>query len=391
MRRRGSIAATILLSAVMCGGVSAQDTVKVGVVLPLTGPFTSTGNQILSGARLYLEQHGATPAGKTLELVVKDDAAVADQTRRIVQELITRDKVSIIAGFGLTPLAFAAAPLATQTKTPMIVMGAATSSVTERSPFIVRTSFAQAQSPVVLAEWMAKNGIRKVVSMVSDFAPGHEAEAAFKERLVRAGGQIVESVRVPLQNPDFAPFLQRTRDASPEAIFVFVPAGQAAALMKQFAERGMAASGIKLYGAGDITDDEVLNGMGDVTLGVITAYHYSADHQSDQNKKFVDAFKKANNGLRPNFFGVAGYDGMHLISEVLKKTGGRADAESFVSAANGMRWESPRGPMSIDPDTRDVIHNIYLRKVERKNGELYNVEFETVPDVKDPVKATKAQ
>jgi branched-chain amino acid transport system substrate-binding protein len=387
---RSSIAASIFAALLMCGSAHAQDTLKIGIVLPLSGPFTSTGKQILTGARLSLDQNGATFGGKKLELIVKDDGAVADQSKRIVQELITREKVGIVAGFGLTPLAFAAAPLATQGKVPMIVMGAATSSVTERSPFIIRTSFAQAQAPVVLADWIARNGAKKVVTMVSDFAPGHDSETAFRERFVRAGGQIVESVRVPLQNPDFAPFLQRTRDASPDAIFVFVPAGQSAALMKQFAERGMADAGIKLYGAGDITDDEVLDSMGDVTLGVITAHHYSADHQSEKNKEFVAAFKKAG-GMRPNFFSVGGYDGMHVIAEALKQTNGSVDAEKFVSAARGMRWESPRGPMSIDPDTRDVIHSIYLRKVERRDNELYNVEFETVPDVKDPVKAGKPQ
>ncbi len=367
----------------------AQETVKIGLILPMTGPFTTTGKQIDAGVRFYMQQNGATVAGKKIEVILRDDGGVADNSRRIAQEMLVRDKVNILAGFGLTPIALAVAPLATETKTPMVVMAAATSIVTERSPYIVRTSFAQAQNVVVIADWEAKQGLKKAVSVVSDFAPGYDSETYFKERFIQGGGQVPLSLRVPLMNPDFSPFLQRARDASPDGMYVFIPAGQAATFMRQFKERGLDQSGITLFGAGDITDDDLLNSMGDSMLGIVTAYFYSAAHPSAKNKAFVDGVKQANNGMRANFFGVAGYDGMHLIYEALKKTGGKTDGESFINAAKGMSWESPRGPMTIDPETRDVIHNIYMRKVEKVNGELWNIEFATVEAVKDPVKAAK--
>ena len=388
---RPVLAVTMVLAAL--GSAQAQEapkeTYKIGLVAPLTGPFTSTGKQVMAGAQFYLQQNGNTVAGKRIELIIKDDAGIADQTRRLVQELIVNDKVNAIAGFGLTPLALAAAPLATQSKTPMIVMAAATSIVTERSPYIVRTSFAQAQPVVVIADWQARHGMKKVVSMVSDFAPGYNSETFFKDSFTRAGGQVVEALRIPLQNPDFAPFLQRARDATPDGLFVFVPAGQAAALMRQFSERGLDKSGIRLFGAGDLTDDDTLNNMGDVMLGTVTAYFYSAAHPSEKNRAFVDGVRKANNNMRANFFAVSGYDGMHVVYEALRKTAGSIDGDALVGAMKGMAWESPRGPISIDPDTRDIIQNIYIRKVEKKGGELWNTEFETIADVKDPVKAAR--
>jgi branched-chain amino acid transport system substrate-binding protein len=371
------------------GSVSAQDIVKVGLILPMTGPFTSTGKQVEAGVRFYMQQNGATVAGKKIEVILRDDGGVPDNSKRIAQELLVNDKINILAGFGLTPIAFAVAPLATETKTPMVVMAAATAIVTERSPYIVRTSFVQAQPVVIIADWQAKQGIKKAVTLVSDFAPGYDSETYFKERFTKAGGEVPLSLRVPLLNPDFAPYLQRARDASPNGLYVFIPAGQAATFIRQFLERGLDKSGITLFGAGDITDDDLLNGMGDSMLGIVTAYFYSAAHPSEKNKVFVEGMKKANNGMRANFFGVSGYDGMHLIYEALKKTGGKTDGDSFITAAKGMSWESPRGPMTIDPETRDVIHNIYMRKVEKRNGELWNIEFETFENVKDPVKAAK--
>ena len=367
----------------------AEETVKVGLILPMTGPFTTTGKQVEAGARFYMQQNGASVDGKKIALILRDDAGIADNSRRIAQELLVSDKVNILAGFGLTPIALAVAPLATETKTPMVVMAAATAIVTERSPYIARTSFAQAQPVVVIADWEAKRGLKKAVTLVSDFAPGYDSENFFRERFTQAGGEVALSLRVPLLNPDFAPFLQRVRDAAPEGIFVFVPAGQAAALMRQFVERGLDKSGIRLFGAGDITDDDLLNNMGEIMLGVETAYFYSTAHPSQMNKAFVEGVKQANKGMRANFFGVSGYDGMHLIYEGIKKSGGRTDGESFIGAAKGLSWESPRGPMMIDPETRDVIQNIYLRRVEKMSGELWNVEFATVENVKDPVKAAR--
>jgi branched-chain amino acid transport system substrate-binding protein len=367
----------------------AQETVKIGLIVPMTGPFTTTGKQIAAGVSFYVQQHGATVAGKKIELVVRDDGGVSDNSKRIAQELLVNDKVNILAGFGLTPIALAVAPLATETKTPMVVMAAATAIVTERSPYIVRTSFAQAQNVVVIADWEAKQGLKKAVSIVSDFAPGYDSETYFKDRFTQAGGEVSLALRVPLLNPDFAPYLQRARDTAPDGLYVFVPAGQAGVFVRQFVERGLDKTGIRLFGAGDITDDDLLNSMGEPMLGIVTAYFYSAAHPSEKNKEFVEGVKQANNGMRANFFGVSGYDGMHLIYEVLKKTNGDTQGDAFINAAKGMSWESPRGPMTIDPDTRDVIHNIYLRKVERAKGELWNIEFATVEMVKDPIKAAR--
>ncbi|MGB0086542.1 MAG: ABC transporter substrate-binding protein [Rhodomicrobiaceae bacterium] len=383
---------SVALAAAMAwfaGAAQAQDkgTVKVGLILPFTGPFTAIGRQVESGLKLYMAQNGDTAAGKKVEIVVRDDGGNADATKRLAQELIVNDKVSIIAGFGLTPLAMAAAPIATQAKVPQIVMAAGTSAITEASPFIVRTSFTLPQSSVPIAEWAIKNGIKKVVTVVTDYGPGLDAEKWFTQSFTKGGGT-TEALRMPLRSPDFAPFLQKAADAKPDAIFVFVPAGQSAQFMKQYRERGLDKSGVKLIGPGDVTDDEVLNAMGDVALGVVTAHLYSASHDSPENKAYVEAFKKAY-GMRPNFMSVGGYDGIHLIYEALKKTNGDTDGEKLVAAMKGMSWISPRGPISIDPETRDIIQNIYIREVKSVNGELYNVEFATIPNLKDPAKAAK--
>lgn len=365
----------------------AQEAIKIGLILPMTGPFASTGKQVSAAVTLYMQQNGAAIAGRKVEIILKDDTGVADVTRRLAQELIVNDKVTALAGFGLTPLALATAPLASQSKTPMVVMAAATSIITERSPFILRTSQVVPQIAAPFGTWAAQQGMKRVITMVSDFAPGHDVETSFSETFKAAGGQ-VESMRIPLANPDFSPFLQRAADAKPDAILIFVPSGQGSTFMKQFAERGLDKSGIRLIGTGDVTDDDILNAMGEVAMGVTTAHHYSAAHDSPANKAYVDAFRKANNGLRPNFMSVGGYDGIHALYEGLKKTKGEG-GEALVEAMKGLAWESPRGPMSIDPETRDIIQNVYMRRVERVNGELYNVEFATIPSVKDPVKAKK--
>ncbi|WP_284177233.1 ABC transporter substrate-binding protein [Rhabdaerophilum sp. SD176] len=371
--------------ALMAGTALAQDAIKIGLILPMTGPFTSTGKQIAAAAQLYMAQKGTTIAGKKVELIIKDDTGVADVTRRIAQELIVNDKVTAIAGFGLTPLALATAPLATQAKTPMVVMSAATGIITERSPFIVRTSQVVPQIAGPFGEWVAKQGMKRVVTVVTDYGPGHDVEKWFSDVFKANGGQ-VENLRVPLANPDFSPFLQKVADSKPDALLVFVPSGVGSQFMKQFVERGLDKSGIKLIGTGDVTDDDILNTIGDVALGVVTAHHYSAAHDSPENKAFVEAFKKANNGLRPNFMAVGGYDGMHALYEGLKKTNG-AGGEALVEAMKGLSWMSPRGPMSIDKNTRDIIQNVYIRKVEKVGGELFNIEFATIPNVKDPSKA----
>ena len=389
MIRRHILRAGLGLAAVLVGGLPARadDVFKIGLILPMTGPFASTGRQIEAAVKLFMQGAGDSVAGKKVQVILKDDAGTADQTKRIAQELIVNEKVGVLAGFGLTPLALAVAPLATQAKVPEIVMAAATSTITDASPFIVRTSFTLPQATAPLAEWAIANGIKKVVTLVSDYGPGIDAEKAFSASLTKAGGEVV-NLRVPLANPDFSPFLQRAADAKPDALFVFVPSGIGAQFMKQFVERGLDKSGIKLIGSGDVTDDDILNGMGDVALGIITTHHYSAAHDSPENKSFVAAFEQANPGMRPNFMAVGGYDGMHLIYEGLKATKGAGGA-ALVEAMKTQTWTSPRGPVSIDPKTREMIENIYVRKVERVNGQLYNVEFATIPDVKDPTKAAR--
>jgi branched-chain amino acid transport system substrate-binding protein len=381
------IAATALSLA--AASAQAQSTVKIGALLPMTGQQQSTGVQIAAAIHLYMAQNGDTVAGKKVELIIKDDGASPDNSKRLAQELIVKDHVNFVVGFGVTPTALAVAPLATEAKIPEIVMAAGTSIITERSPYIVRTSFTLPQSTVIIADWALKNGIKKVVSLVSDYAPGIDSEGSFKDTFTKGGGQIAESIRVPLASPDFAPFLQRARDAKPDALFVFVPSGQGSIFVKQFIERGLDKAGIKLIGPGDVTDDDLLNGMGDQVIGAVTAHIYSAAHPSAANKAYVAAFKAANGGMRPNFMSVGGYDGMHLIYEALKKTGGKTDGDSLLAAMKGLSWESPRGPISIDPETRDIIQNVYMRRVEKVDGELYNVEFETFPNVKDPAKAAK--
>ena len=375
------------LAATATGAIAQDNTFKIGLVLPMTGQQASTGRQIEAAARLYMAQHGDTVAGKKIELIVKDDTSLPDATRRLAQELVVNDKVNVLAGFGITPSALATAPIATQSKTPMVVMAAATSSITQASPYIVRTSFTLPQVSVALADWAPKNGIKKVVTLVSDYGPGIDAEKYFKERLAFNGGQVIESLRVPLRGPDFAPFLQKVRDAKPDALFVFVPSGAGAAVMKQFAERGLDKADIKLIGTGDVTDDDQLNDMGDGALGVVTSHHYSAAHPSALNKKFVDEFGKANKGLRPNFMAVGGYDGMRVIYEALKTSKGQGGGDALLAAMKGQIFESPRGKIFIDAQTRDIVQDVYLRKVERKDGQLYNVEFDVIKDVKDPGKA----
>jgi len=379
--------AALWLSAADSG--FAQDTVKIGFILPMTGQQQSTGKQESAAIKLFMAQHGDTVAGKKIELIIRDDSAVPDNTKRIAQELIVNDKVAFVAGFGITPAALAVAPLSKESKTLEIVTAAGTSIITERSPYIARTSFTMAQSTVPMADWAADNGIKKVVTMISDYGPGIDSEQSFTAEFKKKGGEVLEAIRFPLASPDFAPFLQRAADQKPDAIFVFVPSGQGGIFVKQFVERGLDKAGIKLIGPGDTMDDDLLNGMGDAVIGTVTAHMYSADHDSATNKAFVAAFEKANSGMRPNFMAVSAYDGMHLIYEALKKTGGKTDGDSLIDAMKGMAWESPRGPISIDPQTRDIVQNIYIRKVEKKNGQLYNVEFATFPAVKDPIKAAE--
>lgn len=385
---RSTAAAALALNAGLQPGLAfAQATpFKIGLLLPMTGPFASTGRQIDNGVRLYMAQHGDKVAGRPIQIILKDDTGAPDITKRLAQELVVNDKVDLLAGFGLTPLALSTAPIATQAKIPMVVMAAATSIITQASPFIVRTSMTLPQVTLGVAEWAPKNGIKKVVSLVTDYGPGIDAEKTFRERFQLNGGQMLAELRVPLRNPDYAPFLQKVRDLKPDALFVFVPAGAGVALLKQFAERGLDKAGIKLIGEGSVADDEFLNDIGDVALGLVTSHPYSASHNSALNKKFVESFMKQSSGIRPNFFGVAAYDGMRVIYEAIKATKGKGDGQALVDAMKGQIFESPRGPIYIDAQTRDIVQNVYIRRVERVNGQLYNMEFDVLKDVKDPGK-----
>jgi branched-chain amino acid transport system substrate-binding protein len=380
--------AAAAVAALAAGPSVAQETVKIGMSFAMTGAgFNAAGRQASAGARLYVQQHGNMVAGKKIELILRDDAGVADNARRLVQEMIVNDKVQIIAG-GITPTVLSYGQLVTQAKMPTVVMISGASVTTTASPYFVRTSFILSQPSWIMGEWAVKNGSKRVVTLVNDWAPGTESETAFKQRFTELGGQVIESIRIPLANPDFAPFLQRIRDINPDTAFIYFPGTQAGIFAKQFAERGLAGTGIKIIGPGDLTDDDELNTMGDQMLGMVTAHDYSASHNSALNKKYVEDFKKANN-FRPNFVSVGGYDGMHLIYQALEKTGGKTDGDTLLAAMKGMKWESPRGTMSIDPETRDIVQPIYIRKVEKINGELWNTEFDKFDDVKDPLKVKK--
>ena len=364
---------------------NTEDVLKMGISIPLTGAgFNAVGRQLASAIKLYVQQHGDTIAGRKLELIIRDDGGVADNARRMIQEMIVNDKVGLI-GIGTTPAGLAIAPLVTEAKVATLVLSSGASITVTKSPYMVRAGFLVGQQSWIVAEWAIKNDSKRVVTLVNEWAPGIEAETAFKTRFTQVGGEIIESIRIPLANPDFAPFLQRIRDVNPDTAFIYFPGTQAPIFAKQFAERGLASSGIRIIGPGDLTDDDDLNTMGDQMLGMITAGPYSAAHDSLLNKAYVAAFEKAN-GFRPDFVSVGGYDGMHLIYQALKKTGGNSDGDAMLAAMKGMAWESPRGPISIDPQTRDIVQNIYIRRVEKVNGQLWNIEFQTFADVKDPLK-----
>jgi branched-chain amino acid transport system substrate-binding protein len=380
-------AAVFALSTAAAGSAAAQEAIKIGMVMPMTGPLAAAGQQVLAGARLYMKQHGDAVAGKKIELIVRDDASSGETGKRLIQELIVNDKVDVIGG-GLTAGLLPSAGIITEAQKPTVIMISSTTAVVEKSPFFVRTSCTLAQSSAILADWTAKKGLGKAVTLVTEFAPGLEAEETFTNNYKAAGGQIAEAIRVPLRNPDFAPFLQRVKEAAPQALFVFVPSTQAATFARQFVERGLDKAGITLIGPGDLTDDEALPNMGDAMLGTVTAHFYSAAHASALNAAFTDAYRKeAKDGA--NFMAVSGYDGMHAIYEALKKTAGSADGKALIAAMKGMAWESPRGPMSIDRNTGEVVHNIYIRKVEKAAGALRNAEFETFNNVRDPRVAAK--
>jgi branched-chain amino acid transport system substrate-binding protein len=363
----------------------AQDSVKIGLIMPYSGQFADTAAQMDNGIKLYMKQHGDTLGGAKVEFVRKDTGGIApDIAKRLAQEAIVRDHADILAGFVLTPNALAAADVSAEAKKFMVVMNAATSIITTKSPYLARTSLTTPQLNYTLGTWAAKNGIKKIYTMVSDYGPGIDAETWFQKGFKDAGGEIVGSVRFPVANPDFSAFVQRAKDTSPDAIYVWVPGGaQPAAVGKALAERAIDTAKTKVLGQDALTAESALKSMGDQALGIIMVANYDYNLDSPTNKAFVQAY----NGdfhRNPDFFSVGGYDGMHLIDAALQKTGGKTDGDSLIAAAKGMAWESPRGPMSIDPQTRDVVQTVHIFKVEKVGGELRNVEIDKVPDVKDP-------
>jgi len=380
----GSIAALLIAQA-----ASAQQTVKVGLIMPYSGQFADTATQMDNAIKLYVKQKGDTVAGRRIELIRKDTGGVAPEVaKRLAQELVVRDKVDILAGFILTPNALAASDVSAEAKKFMVIMNAATSIITTRSPYSARTSVTPPQLNESFGTWARKTGIRRIYTMVSDFGPGIDAEGAFHRAFREAGGEIVGSVRFPMANPDFSAFVQRAKDLNPEAIYVWVPGGvQPAAIGRALSERGIDPRKTKVLGQGELTEEEARKSMGDASLGIITVYHYDHNHDSALNREFVKAFNAEYGGRNPNIYSIGGYDGMHLIYEALKKTGGNTDGDALIAAAKGMKWESPRGPIQIDPETRDIIQTVYIRRVEKVGGQPVNVEFDKIENVKDPVKA----
>lgn len=364
----------------------AAPPVKVGLILPMTGPYAIYGKSIENGVRLYLQENGKTFGGRDVEIVVADDTGVAPEiAKRAAQSLIVKDKVDILAGFGLTPSALTVAPLATQAKVPMVIMNAATTGITTKSPYVMRTSQSQPQMTAPMAIWAAQNNIKKVYTLVADYSPGIDAETQFKTTFTANGGTVIGEVRYPLNTTDPSPYLQRIKDANPDGVFVFLPPGELSiSFIRGFADRGLAAAGIKLLGT-SITEEAVLDATGDKAIGVITALNWAESHSSPENAAFVAAYRRANPSIRPNYMAVSGYDGMALIAKVLEKTKGNAAGDAFVAAARGMSWTSPRGPIQIDEKHKDIVQTVYIRKTEKKDGVLQNVEFFEYPAFKDPL------
>ncbi|MAZ17315.1 MAG: ABC transporter substrate-binding protein [Ahrensia sp.] len=372
----------------MAGTALAADTVKIGLIMAYSGPFADTANQMQRGIDLYIAQHGDEVAGKKIELIKKDTGGPnPDVAKRLAQELVVRDGVDILAGFTLTPEALGAADVADQAKKMLVVMNAATSVITEKSPFVVRTSLTIPQLNYPFGKWAYdKAGIKSVYTLVADYGPGHDAEKAFAKGFEEAGGKIVGADQSPVANPDFSAFVQRIKDAQPEAVYVFIPGGaQPPALGKALAERGLTPPETKILAQGELTLPEAIESMGATADGIITTFHYTMERDDPINNEFVKAFRDANDGRSPDIFSVGGYDGMHLIYEALKKTDGDADGAKLVDAAKGMAWDSPRGPISIDPETRDIVQTVWIRQVEDVDGKPQNVIIDSLPDMKDPL------
>jgi branched-chain amino acid transport system substrate-binding protein len=369
---------------------AAAQTVRLGFLNTYSGPFASLGEYVDKGARLYMKLNAdKLPPGVKIDLVVRDAGGPnPDKAKQLAQEMIVRDRIQILTGLVFTPNAFAIAPLVSEAKIPTAIMNAGTSAITTRSPYIARFSFTLWQSSYPFGQWAAKKYKRAYV-LVSDFGAGHDSEQAFEKGFTEGGGQIVGKVRMPMQNPDFIPFMQRAKDTKPEILFAFIPAGrQATAIMKAYNELALDKAGIRFVGPGDITTDEELPNMGDIALGAITAHHYSAAADRPANKALVAAWKKEyGENSTPNFMAVGAWDAMDAIYQAIREQKGKIDPERTMAIwKNYKNPNSPRGPISIDPETRDIVQNEYIREVRKVDGKLANVELETIPNVKDPWK-----
>ncbi|MGN6471316.1 MAG: ABC transporter substrate-binding protein, partial [Rhizobiaceae bacterium] len=369
----------------------AAGTVKIGLIMPFSGPFADAGAQMQAGIDLYIKEHGDEVAGKKIVLIKKDTGGPnPDVAKRLAQELVVRDHVDILAGFALTPEALGAAPVATEAKKLMVDMNAATSIITEKSPYIVRTSVTIPQINYAFGKWAADQGIKHAYTLVADYGPGHDAEKSFARGFEEKGGKIVGADHSPVANPDFSAYVQRIKDANPEAVYIFIPGGsQPAAIGKALADKGLTPPNTKLLGQGELTMPDAMKSLGENANGIITAFHYTLERKDPLNEKFVAGYEKLTNGREPDLFSIGGYDGMHLIYAALKKTKGDASGDALIKVAKGMSWESPRGPITIDPETRDIVQNVYIRKVEKVDGKLQNVIIDTIKDVKDPLHGAK--
>lgn len=396
MTKNKYVLTTIALACLGALGVAhadnGDDKLRIGLIATYTGPYADYGRQFDAGIALYLKEHGGKIAGKEVEVIRKDTGGPApDVAKRVAQELIVRDKVSFITGLDFSPNAYAVAAVSTQAKIPTIVMNAASSGITNSSPYIARLSFTVQQVTAPMAQWLLKQGVKNVYTVVADYASGVDAEKAFAKEFAKGGGNVVHSVRTPMSNMDFSAYVQHIKDMKPEAAFFFFPSGvMPPTFLKAWKERGMEQAGIKLFATGEATDDSFLEATGDVALGLVTSHHYSYAHPSPKNKKFVQDFaEQFGTKLRPNYFSVTAYDGMTAIAEALKKTNGDVNGDKVMEALKGMQLESPRGPIQIDPVTRDIIQTVYIRKVEKVDGKLVNVEFDKFDKVKDPAKEDK--
>ncbi len=379
LNRRTLCGAALAAAALTSPLLHAQDTpVKVGILGPFSGPFAHYGTLFKAGAEAYLASQGGKLAGKPVELIYRDTGGPNPaQTKALAQELIVKNKVDYLGGFVFTPNALAVAPLIQQSQTPTVIFNAATSSITEKSEYFIRTSYTLWQVTVPLAQWAAKQGTKKIVTAVTDYGPGIDAEAAFKSEFAKQGGTVVESIRMPMATTDFGPFAQRIRASGAQAVYTFLPGGPPnLGFVKAYNENGLAKAGIQFLGTAE-TDEFDLQKFGDAALGLTTAFHYSGAHDSPQNKAFVAALKKQDPAATANYASVGAWDGMYVIHKMIEATGGKKDGAKALAAARQLQWESPRGPVAIDPKSRHITQNVYLRKVEKQGGMLVNAEAQS--------------